>query len=526
MRLLCQTNFQILIGFILATFMCCTGCKSQPGFPSLADLAWWKKDDVRLAETPPPAAHFDPEPAIQMADNDTLPNDPNADIEAVVDAAPIVANKKRYSLDGQPPTHPIRTPYSFESAVKSKKPASDSEPGSDSTSASDNSFASSAGQIKTKLPDWDSSDTTAKATDLSDARESADYSPEQTKSKIASSKTTLDSTNASSASSGGTWKTDFALPANSSTGLDTSFDAARKSLNRTTENAVNDSGSFAQRLQNSIDRAAETITQPTEKSSPSTEQIAQAKEIELNPPIQGFEPFRAEQQAAPNTHSDKNPQLGSEGPSNVDQMKVAARRFQDNADHLQQLADQARQQAEELRRQAASSSTPSESDEFGRAANSNQLAFPATALSRFQPRVAQVTGTPQLPANSLRNSMDSRQDSTRAPLTPPASTHDKDNEEGDYPSTPHNNYAPKSSFSQFNPGNSGFDSSQVSFQGPTNSSNGVVTAGGSGQLSPISAQGDSRPSFSNNDVIVPDAIIYGSGNFAPGSVNQLMPAGK
>ncbi len=185
MRLLCQTKFQILIVFVAATFACATGCKSQRGFPKLSDLAWWQKDDARLAETLPPAAHFDPEPAVHMQAKGK--NNARDEIAAIVaEAAKQNTEKERYALNGQPPTHPLRTPYSFDAAGKSLS-ADKSEATVSQSLPMTILLLLTRGKIKTELPDWNSSAVPNKTTGLDAVQDSLSNSLEVAKSKLDSS---------------------------------------------------------------------------------------------------------------------------------------------------------------------------------------------------------------------------------------------------------------------------------------------------------------------------------------------------
>ena len=347
MRLLCPTKFQILVVFVAATFMCSTGCKSQRGFPKLSDLAWWQKDDARLAEALPPAAHFDPEPAIQMQPPGK--NSARDEVAAIVAAAAKEAvEKRRATPNGQPPTHPIRTPYSLESIEKStssvdSKSAGEFESTSESKPSSDNSFASTAGQIKTKLPDWDSPEDAAKPTSLDKVQQSLTNSFEVTKSKLEEPGKTSDPTTGSTASADDSWRTDFALPANSTTGLNANIEASRKSLNRAEESTSNEFAGFKQSSEQLIRSRGQPAHETGRKSDGITEQVAQSTEFQPNPPFNGFEPANPVKQ-----------QPGDNSQSELARIQIAAKRFQENADQLQKLADQARQQAQELSRQVES----------------------------------------------------------------------------------------------------------------------------------------------------------------------------
>ena len=158
------------------------------------------------------------------------------------------------------------------------------------------------------------------------------------------------------------------------------------------------------------------------------------------------------------------------------------------------------------------------SENSGQIAMQKQSPLPGLEFNGIQPLVDQAADTPQLPDNSLRNPMPNMQSASLNPITQANSS-----QNAAYPSTPHANYSPKGSVSQ---PDSATDSSQVSFYGATNSPTEIVTAGGERQLSPISVRSDSSEGLATDDVIVPDTIRVGDSNFAPGSVNQLIPTGK
>jgi hypothetical protein len=514
MRLLCQTKFQILFAFVAVTFVCITGCKSQRGFPKLADLAWWQKDDARLAETLPPAAHFDPEPAIQMQASGK--KNVRDEIKAIVaEAAKQNTDKERYALNGQPPVHPLRTPYSFESASDSNSESglvstAESEIAQKSALSSDNSFAATAGQIKTKLPDWNTSEFAAKSTDLNSAEPSSSNSLDVTKNEFEPASKTPISTPGSTARSGGDWRTNFALPANTSSGLDANIEAARKSLNRAEENAGNALAGFKQSLNGSFDRAAEPLGKLADKATEIKEQVANANEFQPNPQYDGFE-----------TAQNLVQQVISNSESELEQIQIAARKFQDNADQLQKLADQARQQAEELARQAMSASTPVSSGSEGQLEIQQQTPLPRADFNAFQPRVAQAPETPQLPTNSLRTSGAGMPSAGLTPI--PVGNDSQNNQVNAYPSTTYGNYTPKTPATHQDRANADSGSSQTSFYGAPATPAGADSTGGE-QVNANTEPHDSGEEISHE--FVPAAIMSGNSSFAPGSVGKLVPFGK
>lgn len=512
MRLLCQTRFRVLIVFVATAFVCATGCKSQQGFPKLGDLAWWRHDDAQFAEALPPASHFDPEPAIQM--QTAGKKDARDEIKAIIaEAAKQNTDRERYALNGQPPVHPLRTPYSFDAARDTQ--SADNSPVfgaagivNKSPSSSDNSFEAEAGQIKTKLPDWDPAENAAKSMGLTKLQPSRTNSFDSTQNNFAVKKTTSDVTNGSSASHDGSWQSDFALPATSAPGLDANIEAARKSLNRAEENAGNQFAGFKQSLQNSVDRTADPFTKLADKATELTGQDAQAAQFKPNPPYAAFNSAQPPIQQADNSQAE------------LARIQIAARQFQENADQLQKLADQARRQAEELTKQAdmTSPSVTRNEDQI-----QNQSTSPHSEVFGSQTRVARATENPQLPDNSLRNGMPIAR-SASLPLSTPANA-SQDNDNGGYPSTSFSNYAPKSPAFEPKSANSDNDSSEAIQNGQSITLPDFAKAGGK-QLNPIPVRADSGKAASKSDVIVPDAIMVGNSNFAPGSVNQLTPTGK
>lgn len=94
------------------------GCQSGFSKPDLNKLAFWKKEELKLAsrsdDIPPPSAKFDPEK------NDSMKTGTKEQLQASVDAIVAEAKKNREN-----PPEPIRKPYSLDS-IDPKLAGSDS----------------------------------------------------------------------------------------------------------------------------------------------------------------------------------------------------------------------------------------------------------------------------------------------------------------------------------------------------------------------------------------------------------------
>lgn len=108
MRLTPTQKLQLFSILFSALMLGTTGCKSgQIAMPKFSDLAFWKKDELKLSSRhdsapKPPSKLFDPEPSF-----DAVPKTAKEEIQASVDRMISSANNAR---DGK--SKPIRTPYS------------------------------------------------------------------------------------------------------------------------------------------------------------------------------------------------------------------------------------------------------------------------------------------------------------------------------------------------------------------------------------------------------------------------------
>lgn len=271
MRLIYPVNILIMAVCVSTTLFSSTGCRSHRSVPKLADLAWWKKDDIRLSSTPPPpAAHFNPEPSVKMQANDTTSNDLDrnvADIENNLDAA-FDSNRESGS--------PIREPYSMKNADVN-------------STSNDNSFEAVPGSLKTKLPDWSSTAQTVDRKLSEVQRELADSLKQKTRSAENKSE-----------DFGSDWRNDFALPAKrSATGIGNeignSINSATEALTKVNVNVAKSAGSSAGGVQNSIE-----VPQTTNQFAGSIGRQIESKGVK-NPgdPSLSFQPNQQASQQRP-----------------------------------------------------------------------------------------------------------------------------------------------------------------------------------------------------------------------------------
>lgn len=547
MRLFCKTISPIVLVLIACVFMLAsTGCKSKGvGLPNFGDLAWWKKDDIRLA-APPPSTHFEPEPAMQMQAKNIQDNveDLASDAEEMADDVKGLASK------------PIRTPYSF---------------GEDGLGSAKRGVDRAAEDLKTRLPDWNSSKlASSTAAGIKDVQASLDNSFAATKEAVKKSSNDFDAG----------WKSNFALPANKeSNGFDKTINAARNSLNRVADSDTS-TNNFASQLNQAVDNATSATEQFAGNIKEQANQFGSDKSFQ--PSVQNQ--FKSATNQFNQTANSNVQQAMDQFQQNVNQglmnsatqLKPVASKAQQvvNQSQLQQQAIQLQQQANELLQQAnriqqqASNQMESVQQATGNAFSniknsSNQLAghfqpqptSPTHSLARLNvPRLNQSTKAdympqtgnalqmtqrsfqtaPQthhqsgMPSNTLRpiGTLQQPAQTFQPPAQQPVSQPVIKPANGDesYPSTPHKNYAPRGELSKSGSATGLFgNAQQVGFNQEHKSQPQVVTADGQGFKS---SNDDPVNDFSGNNVIVPEVISRGTGSFAPGSVRTLLPNEK
>ncbi len=111
--------YQIAAATVGGALIMATGCQSGFSKPDLNKLAFWKKDELKLAsradDIPPPSAKFNPD------QKDAMKNGSKEQLQASVDAIVAEAKKNREN-----PQDPIRKPYSLDS-IDSKLAGGDSK---------------------------------------------------------------------------------------------------------------------------------------------------------------------------------------------------------------------------------------------------------------------------------------------------------------------------------------------------------------------------------------------------------------
>jgi hypothetical protein len=532
-----KTNVTLLLfGFTIAMLASSMGCRTG-GFtkPDMGKLAFWKSENSIFASKsqkmpPPPARHFDPAPiegemesqvATYDDDKQRFRND-ITEMRAEIDAAANSISK--------PLTNPIRKPYSDTKDAVSELASNAASSFESQTSAAKSKLDQFKGEVNSGLNAGLNSAQNDFQAAMSTTKQTVDSAIDSTSNDFAPTRSVAKSANDMTQG----WKDNLAIPtdiSNAKSKIDQSLAAVSDAMYDVNGKLVSSKSSAVDQFKEKVSSFQQDVVTPKMNAAAQTSNDFQA----------GIANKVAQIADAGNSFA-----TGTTNSTNAQPIEMPITGFgsttsnaaptQPDLKLVQAQMEEAKRQIEELKKQiairdqapVAPISSPSSSNTNSGSTNSQmniqsgervaQLQAPGIG-GQFGPSanhssMVQSNSSTLNPLRSLQTQSSSQLNSGQ-PLAPAQTT------TPGYPSTSHGQYNPRSNDFSGNfapmsaPSVGGSGSAQVGFDSTGNKSMVVTTNNATSSL------GTGKIKNHVSDVDIPNAILTGSGSYAPGSVQPL-----